>query len=200
MSPSAPTPLRASGAVGAYPVIDRTYDVRPARLVDDPRAHVIELLAEDRELLRHRAMPELRPAVDHDARRLALGVRIDDADFAELTQSEPPGFFAKAIAPAIIASGISSANSPSVGMTSSDRTGSKNGALVAVEDGGRRWPTPRSSPDACTARPDRLDRRLVLRRIPHGRALAARCSPKPPTSPWSVTWPHDGLLDYLFSA
>ena len=53
--------------------------VRPAGLVDDGRAKPVELRAKAFAPLGHAAAAEIRPAVDHHPRRLAAGMRIDDA-------------------------------------------------------------------------------------------------------------------------
>ena len=69
------------GAVGDGRREQRADDrVVSARLAHDGAAQMVVVRAQIVAPLRHRRAGRLRPAVDDDARRLAFGVRVDDAD------------------------------------------------------------------------------------------------------------------------
>ncbi len=63
--------------------------IRTARLVDDRRAHVIELVAEDFPLLGQSPPIQARPPGDNDTSRFARGVGVDDGNGHSQDQPKP---------------------------------------------------------------------------------------------------------------
>src|SRR3984957_17219639 len=66
--------------------------IRAARLVPDGGTERGEAIAESLHSLRQGPIPEVRAALDHQARGFTAGVRIDDADLAHAQGRESRAF------------------------------------------------------------------------------------------------------------